>query len=420
MKSAILSEVFAEFCESRVHLDALLSKVDPSRKHKVARLMGAFLRRPWAISRHFGVELASDAAEFFEQGFLRLKKHAGIHETLRHLWENGERIPNEGTRDDFPLQMVSRWESDWGGQDADALCRLLSQDPLTTIRLHRKCFDSDGGLVPGFREWLDSGELPKSRSGHFMGSARIFRGYAAVQQNRFFKEGFFEIQDEGSQLMSAFALFPHRISPMLRDRPVTQKTEVEAFPATVRSVPLDFVDACAGAGGKTLAVSDLMAGKGRIFAYDLYESKIRGLKTRVARSGERNVKALLLDRDSTEGVSGFQGSADVVLIDAPCSGLGVSRRNPDVKWSRKPLEKIRRTVERTVHELQDEVLRTYSTLVRPGGRLVYGVCTFSKDETCDRVSSFLQGQEGFKLEAQGYAGPRDTDGFYMASLVREA
>jgi 16S rRNA (cytosine967-C5)-methyltransferase len=416
MSSGILNEVFAEFCESRVHLDSLLSKIEPTRKSKVAQLLGAFLRRPWSISDHFGIKLAESSSEFFSSSFIRLKKNSGVHETLKAIWSHSDGIPREGSRLDFPDSLVAEWERDWGLECAEHLCRLLSQDPLTTIRFHRKAFTPEGELVPEIQAWLQSEGLPKSRMGNLMTSARVFRGYAGVQQNEFFKNGFFEIQDEGSQLMAAFSLFPAEVGALISDRPMTGSRAGDRFPACLRSKPLKFVDACAGAGGKTLAVSDLMAGKGQIFAYDIFEKKLRGLKQRIDRAGERNVKPVHLT--NLNEVSGFTESADVVLIDAPCSGLGVSRRNPDVKWNRKPLDSAKLSSEKSVQELQREVLNAYSTLVKTGGRLVYGVCTFGKSETIDQVAAFLRDHPAFSLESQGFTGPRDTDGFFMASLAK--
>jgi 16S rRNA C967 or C1407 C5-methylase (RsmB/RsmF family) len=416
MSAGILNEVFADFCESRVHLDSLLSKVEPTRKSKVAQLLGAFLRRPWAISTHFGITLAESSPDFFDSSFIRLKKNAAIHETLKALWSHSEGIPNEGSRLDFPEAMVGEWEHDWGADTADQLCKLLSQDPLTTIRFHRKAFGSDGALLPEVQAWLRSESLPKSRTGNFMASARVFRGYAGVQQNEFFKNGFFEIQDEGSQLMAAFSLFPKEIGKLISDRPVTGARQSEAFSVANRAKPVKFVDACAGAGGKTLAVSDLMSGKGQIFAYDIFGKKLRGLKQRIDRAGDRNVKPLHVT--GPEAILEFSDSADVVLVDAPCSGLGVSRRNPDAKWNRKPLDSAKQNAEKSVQELQSEVLDAYAGLVKAGGRLVYGVCTFGKSETSDQVARFLASNPRFSLEGQGFIGPRDTDGFFMASLVK--
>lgn len=417
MKAKILNEAFAEFCESRSHLDSLLSRIEPAKKSKVALLLGAFLRRPWTLANQLHVQLAETPEEFWSLGFIRLKKHPGIHAVLFELWEKWESMPREGGRQDFPPSLIEEWERDWGPEKTDQLARLLSQDPLTTIRFHRRAFEG-AQLSSQTRIWLGAESLPKSRAGNFMDSARVFRGFARVQTNELFQQGLFEIQDEGSQVMAAFALFPEQMAARLSTAPMTAKSPGTPFPADLRSEPKVVIDACAGAGGKTLAMADLMAGRGRVFAYDIFERKIRNLKMRLARSGESNVQALVLPRGEDGSLDKHLGSADVVLIDAPCSGSGVLRRNPDAKWNRKPLELSKREGDREMLDLQREVLERYGRMVKPGGRLVYGVCTFNRKESVDPVAEFLKTHPEFEPEAQGFVGPYDTDGFFMASIKR--
>jgi 16S rRNA C967 or C1407 C5-methylase (RsmB/RsmF family) len=416
MKPTILNEVFAAFCESRTHFDSMVSKLDPSKKSKVATLLGAFLRRPLTIAGTFKIQLEASPEEFWALSFIRLKKHAGIHATLRDLWERWEEIPSEGSVVDFPPSLVAEWTRDWGEDHARKMARLLSQDPLTVIRFHRRSFGKDGRLLPDLETWLSSSALPKSRQGHHSERARVFRGFASVQKNEWFKNGYFEIQDEGSQIMSLYALLPETILPLLGDRPRVERGVAPPIPKDVQAPALEVVDACAGAGGKTLALSDLMGGKGRVFAYDVFETKIRNLKQRVDRAGERNVQARLLPRNGDNGLTSFEGKSDVVLIDAPCSGTGVLRRNPDTKWNRKPLEQAKAEGSLPIAMLQDSVLEQYSRLVKPGGRLVYGVCTQNRAESTGRIEHFLETHPRFSLDSSGFMGPFDTDGFYMASL----
>jgi 16S rRNA (cytosine967-C5)-methyltransferase len=419
MKSQILSEVFAELCESQTHFDSLLSKVNPSQKSKVATLLGAFLRRPFSIAEHFKIQLAETPEDFWGLSFIKLKKHPGIHAALAELWEKWESAPNEGTIKDFPPQMIHKWEQDWGKEKAAGMARLLSQDPLTTIRFHRRAFSQGGELDPEVQAWLKSSELPKSRPGNFSERARVFRGFAAVQKNELFQKGFFEIQDEGSQVMSLFSLFPSEVVGLLSDSPQITKSKAPSISSQLFAKPLTVIDACAGAGGKTLALADLLEGKGRLYGYDLFEKKIQNLKKRMERAQERNVQGKTLPRESADELKRFRGTADVVLVDAPCSGLGVLRRNPDTKWNRKPMELKKRENERPLAEIQLEVLRKYSLLAKDTGRVVFGVCTLTKDESVDIVDQFLREDPSFEIEAQGYVGPFDTDGFYMCSLRKK-
>ncbi|MBU6153320.1 MAG: class I SAM-dependent methyltransferase [Bdellovibrionales bacterium] len=419
MKPKILSEAFAEFCETRIHFDSLLSKVDPGQKSRVAGLLGAFLRRPWTIASHFKIQLEASPEEFWQLNFIRLKKHPGIHATLSEMWEHWKDIPREGGVLDFPPELVQFWERDWGVETSGKLCRLLTQDPLTTLRFHRRAYLESGELKPEVETWLNGTTLPKSRAGNWFAKARIFKGYATVQRNELYHQGYFEIQDEGSQFMAAFSLFPRQAGAILGESPVVEKREHATLPADLRAEGLRVIDACAGAGGKSLAISDLMGGRGQVFSYDIYEKKIKSLKVRMERAGESNIKSVLIPKEDSSFLDRYRNTADLVVVDSPCSGHGVLRRNPDIKWNRKPLSLTKGQAERPMKELQREILSGYSTLARPGGRVVYGVCTFHREETAVAVARFLEENPGFELETMGFIGPYDTDGFFMAAMRRK-
>ncbi len=203
-----------------------------------------------------------------------------------------------------------------------------------------------------------------------------------------FKDGHFEVQDASSQLAAAFLdVHPgHRV-----------------------------VDACAGAGGKTLHLAALMENKGQIIATDIYENKLKELKRRARRNGAHNIEPRLIN--STKVIKKLYDKADRVLIDAPCTGLGVLRRNPDAKWKLRPdfLQKITKT--------QQEILRKYSKMVKQGGKMVYATCSILPQENADQVKSFLSSEEGkeFTLtkERKIYASESGFDGFYLALLERK-
>jgi 16S rRNA (cytosine967-C5)-methyltransferase len=220
--------------------------------------------------------------------------------------------------------------------------------------------------------------------------------------------------------MSRYALDPTAIAPYLSATPQVSKVEVPSDLNWTKALPpLTVVDACSGAGGKTLALADFLGGKGRIYAYDIYQSKVRALKDRMDRAQERNVQGVHLPEGSTEPLEQFKETADVVLVDAPCSGLGVLRRNPDIKWNRKPPSVKEVEAEMSIEDLQDKVLSAYTPLVKSGGRLVFGVCTFAKSESIDQLETFLKTHPDFTLESSGFVGPFDTDGFFMASFIRK-
>ncbi len=211
---------------------------------------------------------------------------------------------------------------------------------------------------------------------------------ANVFKTEAFKKGFFEVQDASSQLVAAYL----DVEPGMK-----------------------VVDTCAGAGGKTLHLASLMKNKGQIIAMDIYESKLKKLKVRARRNGAHNIDTRVID--STKVIKKLHGKADRVLIDAPCSGLGVIRRNPDSKWKLQPefLDQIRET--------QQEVLQQYSKMVKPGGKLVYATCSVLPSENQQQVEFFLASDDGkdftFVKDEKVLSHKSGYDGFYMALLERK-
>jgi 16S rRNA (cytosine967-C5)-methyltransferase len=209
-----------------------------------------------------------------------------------------------------------------------------------------------------------------------------------VFKTKAFAEGFFEVQDASSQLVGYFA----DVEPGLR-----------------------VIDACAGAGGKTLHLAALMKNKGQLIALDIYENKLKELKRRAKRDGAHNVETRAIT--NTKVYKKLYGSADRVLIDAPCTGLGVLKRNPDAKWKLQPefLEKITKS--------QQEILKNYSKMVKEGGKLIYVTCSILPQENSEQLKLFLASEEGkvFSLEKEVniYASVSGFDGFYMARMIRK-
>lgn len=212
---------------------------------------------------------------------------------------------------------------------------------------------------------------------------------ANVFSTEAFKNGHFEVQDASSQLVAEFA----NVQPGMR-----------------------VVDTCAGAGGKTLHLAALMENKGQIIAMDIYANKLHELKRRAKRNGAHNIEPRAID--STKVIKKLYDKADRVVIDAPCSGLGVLRRNPDAKWKLQPefLDKIRKT--------QQEILQQYSKMVKAGGQMVYATCSVLPSENQEQVAKFLKSEAGanFSLikDKKVSAHKSGFDGFYMALLERKA
>lgn len=222
----------------------------------------------------------------------------------------------------------------------------------------------------------------------------LLRGYSDVVQleekkNVFlasaFKEGFFEVQDASSQ----------KIAELLD---VKEGMRV--------------VDACAGAGGKTLHIAALMKNKGQIIALDIYEWKLAELKRRAKRAGAFNIETRFIEDNKV--IKRLHNTADRLLIDAPCSGLGVLKRNPDSKW------KIDEDFINRIKTEQENILKNYSKILKKGGKMVYATCSILPSENGEQVRKFLAENTEFALVKEENIMPSDGyDGFYMALIERK-
>ena len=230
-------------------------------------------------------------------------------------------------------------------------------------------------------------------------------GKPAINRHALFLSGKIEVQDEGSQLLG-YLLTPKRGEMV--------------------------VDFCAGAGGKSLLMGALMHSKGRLYAFDVSEKKLSNLKPRFKRSGLSNLHAQRIAHENDNKVRRLTGKIDRVLVDAPCSGLGTLRRNPDLKWRQSP---------QSIEELkikQAAILSAAASLLKPGGRLVYATCSFLPEENQAIISDFLTAHPQFTLLncaellaqqeipldtgefLQLFPKLHQTDGFFAAALTRNA
>ncbi len=208
-----------------------------------------------------------------------------------------------------------------------------------------------------------------------------------VFQTTIFRKGWFEMQDYSSQL----------VGPLLAPQP-----------------GMRVVDACAGGGGKTLHLAALMENKGSIIALDTQAWKLDELRIRARRAGATNIETRPIESRKT--IKRLYGSADRLLLDVPCSGIGILRRNPDAKWKLQP-EQIE-----NLRTIQKEILQAYSPITKPGGRMVYATCSILPSENQQQIAQFLASEAGkeFKLLEERRILPQDEgfDGFYMALLER--
>lgn len=229
------------------------------------------------------------------------------------------------------------------------------------------------------------------------------RDKPALNRYPLYTAGIIEVQDEGSQLLAL----------------LTEARRGEMV-----------CDFCAGAGGKTLALGAMMKNTGRLYAFDVSAQRLAKLKPRLARSGLSNVQPQRIADEHDARLKRLGGKFDRVLVDAPCSGLGTLRRNPDLKWRQTPQTVAELTVK------QASILAAAAGLVKPGGRLIYATCSLLTEENDDIVAAFLRERPEFRLVPVGpiLAAQRsalrmgealrldpqlhETDGFYAAVLER--
>ncbi len=236
------------------------------------------------------------------------------------------------------------------------------------------------------RQLAEEGFLNETLKGY--ADAVVLKERANVFTSNAFKMGYFEVQDASSQLVAPF---------------------LQAGPG------MRIIDACAGAGGKSLHIAALMENKGQLIALDIYANKLRELKRRAKRNGAHNIETRPID--SNKVIKKLRGSADRVLIDAPCTGLGILRRNPDAKWKLQPdfIGKITK--------IQGQLLQDYSQMVKAGGLMVYATCSILPEENNLQVQAFLESEQGSLFELQEerkiFASKSGHDGFYMARLARK-
>ncbi len=218
--------------------------------------------------------------------------------------------------------------------------------------------------------------------------ALIFEKKQSLKSIKEFREGFFEVQDANSQ----------KVAPWLKPEPNKY-----------------YIDACAGAGGKSLHLANLTMDSAKIVSLDIYSTKLNELERRCYRSDLQSVQ--IVNIEDEEILKSIETDADGVLIDAPCSGMGVLKRNPDTKWTITP-DRLKEIL-----ETQEKILQTYAPYVKKGGTLVYATCSILPVENQLQVSCFLNSKLGksFELEKEYNYLSHQTgfDGFYCARLIRK-
>jgi len=307
-------------------------------------------------------------------------------------------VDREATRLSVPTWLYEAWVADYGAAEASALAEAMNQRAPLAVRVNTTRIARDALIARLAEEHVVARPTSLSPVGLLFETRVNAFGLSA------FRDGLFEVMDEGSQLVA----------------------ELVAPPPAGR-----VVDACAGAGGKTLALSAALAGKGRVLALDTDGKKLEELRRRARRAGLTNVQAKPVGAGAGDVAKAAPGVHDRVLVDAPCSGLGTLRRNPEARWRLRPAD-----VE-AFPARQVALLVRYAPLTAVGGRLIYATCTVNRRENEGVVERFLAERDDFapvpvkeiwgreRAEKLGdgmtlrlFPHRHDTDGFFAAVLRR--
>ncbi len=342
------------------------------------------------IDRKYSAELLSSEIDVPIETLLTIEQNINVNPV------SDSSIESIAVQYSFQDWMISEWKEYFGGSELDSLCSTLNTQAPMTIRVNT----IKTTVEECQRKMLIEGvETEKAQYSPY---ALHLKKRMNVFQLQAFKDGLFEVQDEGSQLLA-----------MLVDPKPKSKV----------------LDACAGAGGKALAMASIMNNRGEIFAFDIHSFRLDELKKRIRRSGVDSIRTKAIRENEVE--EGFIGAADFVLVDAPCTGTGTIRRNPGMKWS------VTRKMVQELREKQLSILSFNSQYTKVGGRLVYATCSLLKDENENVVEQFLNKEKNFELvnpssilERYNLAGMADskyfqllphrfnTDGFFAAVMKR--
>jgi 16S rRNA (cytosine967-C5)-methyltransferase len=334
------------------------------------------------------------ASSRFVNGVLR--NIARNKNTLTYPDENKNLTVFLSVKYSHPEWMVKEWTERFGREFTESLLKSNNEIPEFTVRTN---------TLKTTREQLaDSFNKAgmETSKGRYVENALIIKSPGAFSSLEIFKAGHFQVQDESSML----------VGKILDPRPGEL-----------------VMDVCSAPGGKAAHIAELMGNRGAVIARDVHEHKIKLIKEAAGRLGIDIIKTEIYDASKTD--EKYRGKADRVLIDAPCTGLGIIRKKPDIKWARNAADK------KEITQFQRKILNASSQYVKPGGILVYSTCTIEKEENQDMVKEFIDSNDDFELEditpylpealkessfetgvIQLFPNVNNIDGFFIARMRR--
>lgn len=405
-------EILAEIIATPRPADTLSSAYFRSRRFigskdrqaittRLYRIMRQFLRLSWHVRR---AGLAVDARKLVITSLIIDKEHSAaslvsafsgeryapavmneVEELLARSLE-GRTLENaempEAERLECPEWAFTSLQQALGDRFAPEMTAMLEPAPLD-LRVNILKADRDEVLAFLKEEGFDA------HAGKISPYCIRVYGRPQIAQHQIFKDGYVEIQDQGSQMVAVVA---------------------DAKPGE------QVVDFCAGAGGKTLALAASMQNKGRVVAMDVLGGRLMRAKERFRRAGLHNIETRELSSERDKYVKRHEKHFDLVLVDAPCSGTGTWRRDPDKRW-----RQLGPGIS-TLVPLQQSILESASRMVKPGGRLVYATCSLLPEENDLQVAAFLAAHPDFSVKGDYLKlspAAHDTDGFFAAVLTRK-
>lgn len=336
-------------------------------------------RVPPSAACNTAVELAKKhgrrGAESFVNGVLR----AALREPERAAFPDGRDARSLALRTWHPQWMVERWIRTYGYERTEELCRCNNTSAPLSMRVNTLRTNRDALM-----EQLAAAGA-QVRASAWVPDGIVLDAHGALGELAALREGLAQVQDESSMLVAHI---------------------LGAEPG------MTVIDACAAPGGKTTHIAQRMENRGRILAFDIYEEKIRRIERNAKRLGISIIEAHLSDACEIGAV--YAGQADRVLVDAPCSGLGVLRRKPDARWKKSARDA------KTLPSLQHAILESAAQTVKKGGVLVYSTCTMEECENAAVVNAFLETHTDFALEETGRFLPVQKTAERMVQIMPEA
>ncbi|MBQ4495624.1 MAG: 16S rRNA (cytosine(967)-C(5))-methyltransferase RsmB [Selenomonadaceae bacterium] len=337
-------------------------------------------RVPNSAAVNESVELAKKFCGLSASKFVNGVMRSAVREPHKSDFPTGDDLQSLALRTFHPLWLVKLFVEEFGLEAAKQLLAFDNTDPPLCLRVN--CLKSTREEILDALKSFGVQAEPSTLAPEGI----ICKGHGALDKFQPLRAGLCQVQDESS--MTAARLLN---------------------PAAGEFV----IDCCAAPGGKSTHLAELMNNRGRIIAADIYETKLEHIRQNAARLGIKIIKPLLID--ARELGDKFLGQADKVLVDAPCSGLGVLRRKADLRW-RKSSDELKE-----LPTLQGEILSSAAKALKRGGTLLYSTCTITRRENQEVVEKFLSAHEDFKLIEMQTLLPHvtNTDGFFSAKLTKE-